>query len=255
MTRVRLAVAVFVAALLAVSVGFAAPVDPHAGHDHAPGAHGQATAAGTTAHGDAGHGAHGGEHHGLNWYYGLIAEKEGLDHPTLLFRPKGMPAPVLAMVINAAILFGLLYRFGAKPVTEALKARKERIMAGMDEAAKMKKDARSRLRQYEEKLERMDDEIQRVRDEMKVAMEQERKRALSEARERRERMERDAKLLIEQELKAAREALHNETVRGAMDNARKLLEQQVSSTDQTRLADEYLAGLKTAVVNSRGGQA
>ena len=77
---------------------------------------------------------------------------------------------------------------------------------------------------------------------------------MAEAEDKRARMERDAHLLIEHELKAVREQLLAETVHTAMDSARKSLEKQVSATDQQRLSEEYVKGLEQAV-NARGGRA
>lgn len=195
-----------------------------------------------------------GEHHGINWYYGNLAEKEGLEEPNVLFRPKGMPSPVSALVINCLILYFLIFKFGAGPIREALKQRKQRIMSGMDEAARMKREAAQQLASFEAKLKHIEDEVERVKLEMRAVAEAERESILREAKERRERLEREAKLLVEQELKAARESLHQGTVRTAIGAATDLLTKQLSTSDQQRLAEEYLASLDQAMV-TRGGAA
>jgi F-type H+-transporting ATPase subunit b len=117
----------------------------------------------------------------------------------------------------------------------------------MDEAAKMKEDAARSLAGYEEKLSRIDEEIERVRTEMREAGQQERVRILAEAKERRVRMERDAKLLIELELKAAREELIKETVESAVRSASARLENQVTVADQQRIAEHYLKSIGSAL--------
>jgi F-type H+-transporting ATPase subunit b len=128
-------------------------------------------------------------------------------------------------------------------------------MQGIEEASRMKEDAADRLAGYEEKLEHVDDEIERVKREMKEAGEAERVRVLEEAREKRERLERDARLLIEQELKAARELLLRETVATAVRSAADTLSKQVSAEDHERLAKEYLAALDRIEITARGGSA
>jgi F-type H+-transporting ATPase subunit b len=210
------------------------------------------------AAGDSEHGSATGEHgpgaHGpaeINWMNGFIGESADA-HPSspwepTLFRPKGTPPPLMAMLINTAILFYILGRVGAPKITTALKKRKATIMQGMDEAARMKEQAAERLADYEAKLERIDDDIERVKREMREAGEAERARMLADAKEKRARMERDAKLLIEQELKAARETLLRETVRGAVVSATDVLSKQVTSADQQRLADEYVKSLAKAL--------
>jgi F-type H+-transporting ATPase subunit b len=180
----------------------------------------------------------------INWFYGLVGEKDDLDEPTLLFRKRGMPPPLGALLLNAGVLFGLLYHYGRLPIAEALKRRRRNIMHGMEEAARMREEAEDRLEDYEDKLERIDEEIKRVKREMRELGEQERERILKEARERHTRMERDALLLVEQELKEARELLLRETVRAAIRAAEERLAQQVTAADQQRLGDEYLAAVK-----------
>ena len=43
----------------------------------------------------------------------------------------GTPPPVLASIINAGILFFILFKLGKAPVVEGLRKRKARIVAGM----------------------------------------------------------------------------------------------------------------------------
>jgi F-type H+-transporting ATPase subunit b len=125
-------------------------------------------------------------------------------------------------------------------------------MRGMDEAAKMKREAKQRLREFEDKLEHIDDEVERLRSEMREAGETERARILSEAKERRARMERDAHLLIEQERKAAREILMSEAAVAAVAAAAQTIQSKLTGSDQQRIADEYLAGLRQSAAALRG---
>jgi F-type H+-transporting ATPase subunit b len=254
---------------LATALVFGAPAalaqDPHEGHGHeghdhaAHDAAAHAPAQGHAAHADehAAHGdGHGDGHHlpsfsEINWYHGFLGEKEGVT-PDLLYRAPGTPVPFGALLLNASILYYLLFRFAKKPISEALVNRKNAVMRGMDEAARMKRDAEKRLAEYEAKLKNIDEEVERVRREMREAGQIERTRILAEARARRERMERDSRLLIEQELKAAREALIAETVEAAVRTAKASLSSQINLGDQQRLADEYLAGLKNTQGSLRG---
>jgi F-type H+-transporting ATPase subunit b len=162
------------------------------------------------------------------------------------------PVPFAAMLLNSAILYWLLIRFAKKPIAEALKARKTNILRGMEEAGKMKSDAEGQLAQYEQKLANLDQDIERLRGDMRAAGENERKRILAEAKEKRTRMEKDAQTLISQELKAAREALTGEMVRSALSSAESTLRAKVTAADQSRLAEEYLASVKTAATALRG---
>jgi F-type H+-transporting ATPase subunit b len=231
---------VAVCAALALAIGFSG----HARADTAP----EAPAAEHSEHGEASHGEEEPEPE-FNWAYGFLGEKDGVE-PSVAYRPKGMPAPFLANIINAAILFGIIVVAGKKPVVDGLKKRKERIVLGMEEAGKMKADAERQLAQYEERLKHLDSEIDRIRKDMRESAEAERQRILVEAKERRDRMERDAKLLVEQELKAAREALMHETVAAAMKSAEEIIAKEIGVADHDRLAGDYLATLQKASLGS-----
>jgi F-type H+-transporting ATPase subunit b len=208
-------------------------------------------------HGDAEHGAHDDAHghvptfSDVNWFYGFLGEQEGAE-PSLLWRPKGMPVPFGALALNAMILYFLLYKFGKEPIAKGLRDRKQSIMKGMEDAARMKAQAEARLAEYEQKLKDIDQEVDRIRREMKEAGEAERARIVAEAKERRARMERDARTLIEQELKAAREELLKETVRAAVKSAEASLSARIGDADQQRLADEYLAAVRASGSTLRG---
>jgi F-type H+-transporting ATPase subunit b len=203
------------------------------------------------------HGSHGGHDahvpsfEDINWYYGMLGERDDVE-PGLVYRPTGMPVPFAALVFNSAILFYVLYRLGAKPISEGLTQRKQKLLRGIDEAAKMRREAEEQLKGYEHKLERIEDEVERVKREMVAAGEAEQKRVLAEARERRVRLERDAHQLVAQELKAVRDRLLKEMVESAVRSAAETLTNKLSGADQERLADEYVAGLARSAGSLRG---
>ncbi len=205
----------------------------------------------------AGDHAEAGEHGGhleVNWVYGVLGESADVEHPTLLFRTPGMPVPLLAYFINSAILFTILFKFGKQPIMDGLAKRRQDIMRGMDEAAAMRKEALAQLEVHEARLQKIDSEIERIRTEMRQAAESERAHILAEAKRRRERMERDAKLMIALELKSAKEQLLEETVRAAMQRAETLLTTSASDADHERLCEEYLGSLQQKLPGMRGGQ-
>jgi F-type H+-transporting ATPase subunit b len=201
------------------------------------------------------HGDHGGDHvptvDEINWFYGMLGEKDGVE-PSLLWRPSGMPAPYGALLLNSAILYFILFRLFRKPVTEGLANRKANILRGMEEASRMKKEAEEQLATYEAKLAGLDEDIARIQREMRAAGENERARILSEARERRERMERDAHVLIEQELKGIRERLVRETLESAIASAERKLRDRLGASEQTALAEQYLTDVKQSAPALRG---
>lgn len=220
-------------------------------------------------HGANPHGAHGAaeptdaveheEHDGppgpINWASGLLGEKEGLTEPNLLWRPKGMPVPFLASLVNFAVLLGLGVKFGAKPLSDGLKKRKEDLMRDIDDAAKVKAEAQARYDEYKAKLDAIEGDVSRIKQESSEAGVREQERLTKEAADKRARLKRDAEFLLEQERKLARQQLVAETVTRASAAARQLLQTKLAQSDQDRLADEYLKGLGSSLKASTGGAA
>jgi F0F1-type ATP synthase membrane subunit b/b' len=183
---------------------------------------------------------HGGGHHQeFNWLHGFIGAKEGVE-PGLLWRPVGMPPPFGATLLNTVLLVVLVVKLGAKPIRQAITSRRERLLRGMDEAAAMRKESEEQLALYRSKLDNLDAEIERVRREMRDSAEAERRRVLEEAAVRRERLEREARVLVEQELKATKQELIRSTALAALRSARELLATATSTEDHRRLSEDHL---------------
>jgi F-type H+-transporting ATPase subunit b len=161
--------------------------------------------------------------------------------------PKNEPPPYMAALLNFGLLAFILYRFGKKPLEDALVKRKHAIMAEIETATKLKENAEARLEEYEEKLANIAVTIRDVRAEYAAQAEVEKKHILAEAEERRVRMRRDAEFRIEQERKAMRDELLAEAVVNATAAAEALIQKQMSSADQERMARSYLSSVGAAL--------
>jgi F-type H+-transporting ATPase subunit b len=232
--RKKTILSLIAAALLVAGFAFAQHEPEHGarGEDHAD----NAAAApdehdghGAKAHGEASEAeAHGG--HGLraiNW----------TD-----FGNKAQP-PLVAQILNFAILLGIFFYFGRKPVMEGLKARRDSVAKEIEEAQRMKKEADERAKMYQAKLAHLEEELATTKAALVEAGKGERDRIINEAEEKAERMVRDAKELLEQEAKQMRQDLVKETIEVAMQAAEEMLKQRITPADHERLADEYLATL------------
>jgi F-type H+-transporting ATPase subunit b len=203
-----------------------------------------------------------------NWWHGLLwvdnerAQKDDV-FDQLLFRyendkdhcdPKNLPPPYLAAVVNFGILALIVYRFGRKPLQEALVKRKQTIAGEIETATKLLEQAEERLTEYEEQYERINEKLAVYRAEHAAQSEAEQKHLLAEAEERRARMRRDAEFRIEQELKTARNELLREAVEGAVNAAEVLVKARVEARDQDRIADDYLRAIGPSL-RARGAAA
>lgn len=203
-----------------------AVVQGHEGHE-APGA----TAGHGTEHGEhATAGEHGGGEHELkpvNW-----TDVSNKKQP-----------PYIAMLVNFALLLFLYYRFGKKPVAEALEKRREGVAKQIEEASRIKKEAEERAKKYQSQLDRLDAEAEQTKAAIRTSGEADRERVLREAQEKAARMERDAATLLEAEQKAAKRALYEEAVEGAVVRAEELLRSKLTQADHERLAEDFLTQL------------
>ncbi len=211
-------------------------------------------------HGAAEHGEHAGhaEHdenaapEPINWWHGLLGEKADAP-PSLLWREPGEPPPFLASVINFALLVFIVVRFGKKPLAAALSKRKDTIVRDLEDARRMREAAEQRLGEYEAKLAKIHEELDRLRREFRDQGERDKQRILAEANERRERMKKDAEILLSQEVKQIRQELVVEVVAEATRLARDLLAKEMTLGDHDRFADAFLAEIRSGAKRNGAG--
>ncbi|HEY2735517.1 MAG TPA: ATP synthase F0 subunit B [Polyangiales bacterium] len=180
----------------------------------------------------------------INWWHGLLGEKADTP-PGLLWREPGEPPPFLASLFNFGLLVLIVVRFGKKPLRDALVKRKETIVRELEDARRLREAAEKRLAEYQHKLEKIHDDLERVRSEYREQGELEKARILQEAKERRERMRKDAEVILSQEVKQMRQDLLVEVVREATKVARDLLAKEMTLGDHDRFAESFLNDLRS----------
>ncbi|MBN8611617.1 MAG: ATP synthase F0 subunit B [Deltaproteobacteria bacterium] len=165
-----------------------------------------------------------GEHHEPHWDYFQFA----------------------GQLTNFAIWLTLLYILLNRVMPKLLADRRAGIVDGLEEAKRMKTEAEAKFAEYSKRIDTMDAELDRVREDMRKAGQAERDRLVSEASEKAARMHAEARFLVEQQMKQLKEELTREAIESAVVAAEAILRQGTSAADQQRLADEYLARLKTS---------
>jgi F0F1-type ATP synthase membrane subunit b/b' len=190
-----------------------------------------------------GHGGHGGDaHHGpapINW----------TD-----LGDKHQPA-FIALLVNFGLLAGLYYTLGKKPIAQALKQRRVTIGKDIEDAQKMLAEAKERAKKYQGDLKNADADAEAARNALVAAGKGEVDRILIEAKEKAERMKRDADRLVEQEQKQIHQDLLIETIELAASEAEKILARSVTPEDHARLAHDLLAELARRPAAARTGGA
>ncbi len=138
--------------------------------------------------------------------------------------------PLAFMFLNFVVLIGIYYKYGKGPISEGLKNRRATIAREIEEAQRMRKEAEARAAVYQEKLSHLETELKETRETLRAAGEAERDRIVREAEEKAVRMEKDAKFLVEQELKQLRTELTREAVETAVAAAEELLKKRINSS-------------------------
>jgi len=225
-----------------------AHAEDHAGEAHEAGEHAGSEHAGSE-HAGSEHGAHHGEHAAptfadINWFQGFLGESEDAE-PGLLWRAPGTPVPLGALLLNTAILFYFLGRFGGPAISSGLLARKQRIAGDIEAARRMQDEAKKQLDYYEQKLAHMAAETERILAEVRVQAKAEHERIVAEAKAKHLALEEEARQIVEHERAHARQAAIQTMVARAIDGARDEITKHFRPDDQERLAkalEEQVAG-------------
>lgn len=207
----------------------------------------------------------------INWYQGIAGvDNDKAEHGTgfqkLLYRykneenecdPKNQEPPLLAAAFNFAIVIYLLVRLGKGPLKEGLLKRKKTLLQDMEAANELKTNAEERLATYEKQMARIEERRKELQEEYRAQWLTEEKRILNDAADKSARLRKDAEFRIAQELKQSQADLLQEAVDGALAAAEDLMKKRIQASDQTRLADDYLAavGPALAAAKTTGGRA
>jgi F-type H+-transporting ATPase subunit b len=159
--------------------------------------------------------------------------------------------PLVASLINFAILLVILFFATRRAINPALADRRAAIEAEIGEAQRLRAEAEAMHREYAERLEKMEDEMATMRAEFQKAGEAEYKRIIDEANVRADRTRKEGEFAIQQEMKQLRDDLMRQAVLAAAESAEKAVRTQISPQDQARLADAYLSNLES----QKGGSA
>ncbi len=143
-------------------------------------------------------------------------------------------------VMNFAVLFGILFYFLRKPVSDALNGRIKGIKEELDELESKKSEAEQKLAEYKERIAALDQESEKIIAEYIRQGEEAKGRILKESEKAAAKLEDQAKRNIEQEFEKAKRQLQADILEKALARAEALVKDKITSDDQDRLVDEYL---------------
>lgn len=150
-------------------------------------------------------------------------------------------------LVNFTALLIILGFAVKKVVNPSMAKRRSAIQKDLEEAKLLKQAAAEKAAEYQARLDKLDAEVDDIRAEMIAAGEAERDRIVQEAEEKASRLRKDARFMIDQQMKQLRQDLTREAAQAAVQAAESLLVREISATDQDRLADAYLNRMEEVV--------
>jgi F-type H+-transporting ATPase subunit b len=203
------------------------------GHDHGDG-HGQ-------GHGD-GHAADPSAH--FNWFDLGYASKD-VYGGTLEDGEEPMSPPFIMMIFNFAVVLTIL-NWKVRPAIRRYTSRRhETIKSALEEAGRLREQARAKLDEYTAQLARAEKEIEQMVTDIRQGAEAEKQRILADAQAQAQAMKRDAEQRIAAEIERARMELEREVVAAAITAAERLIREQASKSDFTQLADGFIQDIQS----------
>lgn len=191
----------------------------------------------------AAEGGHGGKRGEINWVsFDYRGEHSKFTRPPLLFA-----------IINFAILLYLLVRFVRKPMGSYLQERHERIRRDLEEAAELRERAQARLREIDEKLDKLDAEVAEIRESVARDAKEEKSRLIADAEREAERIVANAEKTLADEIARVKRRLEVSAVQAAVEASEKLLRSSITATDHNRLREEYFAQLRDTGTHGANG--
>lgn len=148
----------------------------------------------------------------------------------------GIPWNVFNFVVFVTLLFFLL----RKPVREFWVTRAHEIRFAIDEAERVKREAKEKYDDLRKRLTLLETEMREMIDQMRREGELEKKGMMEQAEKLVVRIREDSEKIMAQEVRKARETLKLDAVDLAIEFARKTITDNLREADQKRLADDYL---------------
>lgn len=139
-------------------------------------------------------------------------------------------------VILAAILVKLLW----KPIVNFFTQRREDIQSLLAELEAKRREAEAKSAEYEAKLAALDGETRKIVTDLIAEGEAEKAKIIDAAHRQAEYLKEQARLAIQQEIKAAKESLQEEIAELSVVEAEKILRDKLFASDQERLIREFM---------------
>lgn len=156
------------------------------------------------------------------------------------------PGDLFWPVANFIVFALVLVRFLRGPIREFFRGRTERLRDALEAGARARREAEALRAELSRDVENLPALRERLRADLRATAEQQRDALVAGGRAAAARIRTDARLLAEQELAAARQALREEAIEQAVRQATTLVRASLRPEDQERFVREFVTGAGTA---------
>lgn len=143
-------------------------------------------------------------------------------------------------MLNFIVLVWFLYWMAAKKVKEFFVERRENIKASLEEAISEKEKAEKQYAEYSAKLDKATEEIDKIIETIKAQGLIEKQKIIEDAVKAAEKLKEDARMRMEQELKAAKNQLRLEAVHLSVQLAEEILRKHITPEHHELMVRDYL---------------
>lgn len=147
---------------------------------------------------------------------------------------------LLWRTLNFAGLLAILIVALKKPVSNALKNRRQEIIEKFADLEAQKTEAERIYKEYEAKLSKIDAEVESIISSAVKQGEAEKIRIIEDANRAAGDIQRQAEMAIQYELAEAKLTLRSDIAEQAVQMAEDLIKQNLKEADQTKMVEDYL---------------
>jgi|GEM_PF-1177713 len=148
-------------------------------------------------------------------------------------------------IIDFVVFVWALWYFAKKPMASFLENRRAEAAKEIDEAAELKGKAEERLARYEKQLASLEETREELHAEFTKDGENEKLRAMDEAKKTAERLQRDLERSVQQESAKLGENLEGRLAARAIELAEEKIKAKLTPSVQQGLVTQFIADLKS----------
>ena len=147
---------------------------------------------------------------------------------------------MIIQLITFIILLALITKFAWKPLMNVMQEREQHIASEIDQAEQSNQEAKRLMNEANDELKKTRQNAQQIIDDANETAKNQQADLIKAAKEEAARIKENARLEIEQERDKAIQALQTQVSSLSVQIASKVIEKELSETEQEKLINDYL---------------